>query len=263
MVKITLKNKYIYISHCVGHENSPIHLKSWCEFSQFLKEDGVKINEIVELVLNYHCIESWADCPYFENLENLSMCYNNIESFDNCLEKNFPKLKSLNLKNNKLKSLKGLPMFNNLIELNLSDNRITTLEGMPLFPRLKRLYLDNNDSLTNWNGCPTFQNLKYLSLVQSKNNELIHICDKFPRLEYVNYALYPPKIMYGNWEFFHMMLLDFTTIMYKFPVYIICQLFDEVNILHTGKKSFTFWRHADKIKLISKVKKEIELLKCK
>lgn len=240
--------------------DAPI-LYSWGYFNKYCDINNINTNEITELDLENHKIHKWNNCPIFPKLKILNMSNNGITSLNNC--PTFPNIEELNLNNNRITSLKGCPLFETLTEFNISNNPVSNWEGMPKFPLLKVLAIANTN-ITSWCGLPELANIDVLNIIfhNMSKSPLSMKCDKFPRLTHV-YALdnvAHVKFMYGIWEPYYEKLLELSLIFHELPTYIICHIFDELGHIETEKNNFDSWRHADKIELISNVKKSIESL---
>ena len=77
------------------------------------------------------------------------------------------------LDDNKINSLKGIPVLAQLEYINLRNNNITSLAGMPELAQLRWLYLENNniDSLEGLSPFVRLTQLQELSLRGNKISE--------------------------------------------------------------------------------------------
>lgn len=269
--------------HTIGKRVS-----TWRDFIDYCEKKKIKIDQIGELDLGYHNLKNWENCPAFPNLKILNIQFNQINTFKGCpifpnIEKinlsnnkltsliNFPafaNLQLLYLDNNQIKSFYGLPPLNTLKKLSISSNPISTWKRIPVLPQLQHLDIDDT-LIRTWDRCPIFH--KVISLYTGHNHSLNRECYKFPILKYTSSILDHDdtvsdcliKFMFGRWESYHDKLLELSLVFYKLPTYIICHIFDYWGCIKTdtSKDSFSFWRHADKIKLISNVKKSVECIK--
>ncbi|KIJ54584.1 hypothetical protein M422DRAFT_24524 [Sphaerobolus stellatus SS14] len=160
---------------------------------------GVARDNLVHIITDAH-----PYMPYWETLEEVDLSGKGIESVAR-LKEFLPRLDALNLDNNALSWLTGIPRslralsvssnlltamtsFNQLLNLevlDISNNQIDSLQQLSCLRHLRELKADGN-AISSLDGLSGLSNLRKLSL---KGNHLCHI--KFeemnwPRMELVN-----------------------------------------------------------------------------
>ena len=107
-------------------------------------------------------------------LSHLDLGHNQIESLPPNFGAVFPKLISLNLRANKLKSVQGLQNHQLLDELDVSDNQISKIPKRLVLPKLTKL-------LINGNALKSIRSFNYhfpaLEVLEARHNQVMNLKD--------------------------------------------------------------------------------------
>ena len=152
---------------------TPKYLLSELLLSDFIKK--IQNKSIYKLIL-YGCHLNEVEAlnrPCFENLSELDLSNNFLESLDIFTKPSFKNLTTLYLNNNKISNLEPLKKasFKSLTNLSLSNNKISNIEALAQAPfdSLKKLNLSTNliTDLEVFTNVP-FKDLTYLNIGDNK-----------------------------------------------------------------------------------------------
>lgn len=223
----TLAEKFRHVQqlNVSGNKLSSLKALSQLHFLHTIDASGNRIANVLDFEVPHYSFDPTANSHVGSSLLHASLANNRIEFIDSMLSLRHPRLMTLNLDGNKLRSLKGLLVSggkcleekvdtnvsqSGLIFLNtlsVRNNDLENLEGIAAAPNLRRLHADGNKRLSSLEALKDTPDLLEISLsgnavkslnglekckriqkvdVSDNNLTSINALQSFSKLEYLN-----------------------------------------------------------------------------